>query len=219
MKMYRSFPLFKFSTRHNLKFLCIVLCWLIFASAEIHGQTAPADSQPNNLQSKTTWLIVRHAERDGDSDALTDAGKQRASLLAELGQALNVTAIYSTDFQRTRATVTPLAEALNLPIHLYRQPSLEGLTAGGNDFSGQVILVVGHSNTVGQMVASLADVAPFELEHGEYDGLFIVTVEGEKKNFVRLNFGSSRQSSTPLPLDKMGPQDVRPGNSASKSDR
>lgn len=202
--------LFHRSRCHRLAFLSFVFCWLTAASVETRGQANDAEAKPESSPIKTTWLIVRHAERDGEADALNEAGEKRAQLLAELGKAFNVTAIFSTDFQRTRATATPLAEMLNLPIQLYRQPGLEELGVGGHDFSSsQVILVVGHSNTVGQWVATLAGVEPFELDHDDYDGLFIVTVEGSRKSYVRLNFGSSEKSPTPLPPEKMGPQRIQ----------
>jgi 2,3-bisphosphoglycerate-dependent phosphoglycerate mutase len=179
----------------------VILATTSYVAAQTPSATIVASETPQ----KMTWLIVRHAERDGEADALTDAGERRAQTLAELGQVLNVNAIYATNFQRTRGTAKPLAEALELSVNLYEKPTMEWLASVRQEHPGGVILVVGHSNTVGRLVSLLANVDPFDLAHEEYDGLFIVTERGNERNLVHLRFGSSTTSPTPLPPEQMGP--------------
>src|SRR5262245_16539074 len=62
----------------------------------------------------TTVLIVRHADRDGDKDALTAAGVARAQELVHVASKASVAAIYCTKTERSRKTAEPLAAALKL---------------------------------------------------------------------------------------------------------
>ena len=65
-------------------------------------------------QETTTFILVRHAEKasDGTSDpALTKAGAARANNILSLFQKTEITAIYSSNYKRTKMTVAPLAEA------------------------------------------------------------------------------------------------------------
>jgi hypothetical protein len=48
-------------------------------------------------------------------------------------------------------------------------------------------LVVGHSNTVGEVIAGLGVIEPVKLQDTDYDNLFVV-VTGEKPTLVRLHF-------------------------------
>src|SRR3970282_3027810 len=64
----------------------------------------------------TVVLLVRHAERaPGSGDVpISDVGRARALALAELGKTTGVSAIITTQLQRTRQTAEPLAEALGI---------------------------------------------------------------------------------------------------------
>jgi hypothetical protein len=68
---------------------------------------------------KTTFILIRHAERDPGSDPPLNAEGERRSqaLLATLSEA-RVTAIYCTDLLRNRQTVQAVADATGLPLHL-----------------------------------------------------------------------------------------------------
>ncbi|MBA2303013.1 MAG: histidine phosphatase family protein, partial [Acidobacteria bacterium] len=49
------------------------------------------------------------------------------------------------------------------------------------------ILVVGHSNTVGDVIAKLGATEPVKLGDGDYDNLFVV-IKGDTPVLVRLHF-------------------------------
>ncbi len=67
-------------------------------------------------QAQKAVLVVRHGEKISDADErLTEAGRARAERLAKMLKDAGVTAIYSTDTERTRDTVQPLAAALGCP--------------------------------------------------------------------------------------------------------
>ena len=53
---------------------------------------------------------------------------------------------------------------------------------------GSVAVVVGHSNTVPQMVAELTGRAAFEIDEGQFDRLFVVTLFGRTGSVVELRY-------------------------------
>jgi len=145
---------------------------------------------------QTSVFVVRHAERaDAAAGAapmmatdpdLSDAGKARAQSLAAALKDAGITAIYTTEYKRTKQTGEPLAKALGIqvtPVPAREMPALlEKLKAAPGN-----VLVVGHSNTVGEVIAGLGVAEPVKLTDTDYDNLFVV-VRGEKPVLVRLHF-------------------------------
>jgi hypothetical protein len=87
----------------------------------------------------TTFILIRHAERDPGTDPPLNAeGQRRAQdLLHALGE--NVTAIYCTDLQRNRETVKPLADALGLTPHLINPARYANTTAAADELVGEML--------------------------------------------------------------------------------
>lgn len=161
-------------------------------------------AQSEEVEFSTTFLIVRHAEREGDLDKLTEAGLERAQLLASIGKSLNVEAIYSTDTDRTKGTAQPLASAIDKEIHIYERPSKEWIASLKEKHVGQVVLIVGHSNTAGVIAGLLANKESFEIAHDEYDALFIIETAFADSNCVRIKYGPSSAGAPSAARDKMG---------------
>jgi phosphohistidine phosphatase SixA len=135
----------------------------------------------NAFADDTVVYLVRHAEKvpDGTDPALSAAGQVRAQGLASLLAETAIDVIHSTDFRRTRDTAMPLARRLGLSVVLYDPSRPEALVdailgAGGRH------LVVGHSNTVPELVVLLGgDGGPPIDEAAEYDRLYVVTRTGD----------------------------------------
>ncbi|MFK7736782.1 MAG: hypothetical protein AB8B50_12165 [Pirellulaceae bacterium] len=53
--------------------------------------TAPLVAQPESARATTTFLVVRHAERDGNLDKLTTSGEERSQRLASVAGTLSTT--------------------------------------------------------------------------------------------------------------------------------
>ena len=136
-----------------------------------------------------TWYVVRHADRDGSQDALTPAGVARSERLAELMQILRVTDIYSTDTERTRNTALPTATRVSLPVNLYGDLNPSWFDQMKNKHVGDVVLLVGHSNTVDKLVEGLGGKGDFSVADDEYDNLFVVSTEGVSARAIRVKFG------------------------------
>ncbi|HSI77377.1 MAG TPA: histidine phosphatase family protein [Lunatimonas sp.] len=128
--------------------------------------------------------LFRHAEKImiGDDPELTQAGQERADRLAKSLGHRSINAIYSTPTIRTRATVTPLAKSLSVPIMEYSAQDHDALVNTIRSGSGDVV-VVGHSNTIHHIANYFrGDLAPFdELDESDYDTFFEVDL---KKNTV-----------------------------------
>lgn len=118
--------------------------------------------------SANTIYLVRHAEKQDDSKdpALSECGQKRAQALAALFADIPLAAVYATPYQRTQQTAAAVANHKKLPVQQYdaRQPKLlqQQLQA-----YAQPVLVVGHSNTVPELVKLLSgiEVAPLTEQH------------------------------------------------------
>jgi 2,3-bisphosphoglycerate-dependent phosphoglycerate mutase len=172
-----------------------------------------AQEQQQDPAGGTTWLIFRHAEREGRSDQLSDAGRKRANVLQQLGTAFRVAAVYSTDFNRTRDTVAPMAQALDLTIETYPVQGHDWLTQVEQKHRGKVIAIVGHSNTTGEMVEALTGIKPRPIEHDHYDRFFLVRTGGQKPTVMEIPYGSSAADKAGMKLDSrhMAPVPAKSG--------
>jgi probable phosphoglycerate mutase len=147
---------------------------LLLGSALFYSTAAAAGGN-------TVIYLVRHAEKvtDGVDPILSAAGRERARVLADLLEGVRIDAIHSTDFRRTRETARPLAQRIGRAIDLYDPDRSEALVADILSAGGRH-LVVGHSNTVPELVVLLGgDGGPPIDEAAEYDRLYVVTRTGD----------------------------------------
>ena len=145
---------------------------------------------------QSTVFVVRHAERadagtaaatmTGADPDLSDAGHTRARSLAAMLKDAGVTAIFATNRKRTQQTAAPLATALGVTVVTIPTADTAALVAMVKAASGNV-LVVGHTNTVPDVIKGLGVDTPLVVEESEFDNLFIVT-RGEKPTLLRLHY-------------------------------
>ncbi len=135
-------------------------------------------------------FVVRHAEKQTDSNdagvPLSEAGRARAMRLASHLKNAGVTAIYSTDYVRTLATAEPLARALKITVRKYQAKGPDGKPDLGPlasrlkaEHPRDVVLVVGHSDTVPPLLKALGCVETIEIPAAQYDDLFAVVPTGK----------------------------------------
>ena len=130
--------------------------------------TAPAP-QPE------TWYVVRHFEKvAGEDPGLSAAGQANALRLAGLLAADPPDAIYVSTTRRARESAAPLAARTGLTPKEYDPQDTPGLIAGLRAEPGTV-LVVGHSNTVPDIVAGLGGTRPADHTESDYGDVWIVT--------------------------------------------
>lgn len=141
------------------------------------GATAGGSEADRAAIATTTFILVRHAEKATDDPrdpALTPAGHQRAERLARLLADRPLAAVYATDYRRTRQTAQPAAAGHGLDVTIYDA----GLSP--DEFAqrlrrrhhGDTILVVGHSNTIPEIMSQLCECMAHPLEEDDYGDLF-----------------------------------------------
>ena len=136
----------------------------------------------------TTYYIVRHAEKEAGttmtattvqtSDVpLSEQGTKRAEALKIQLENKKIEHIYSTNTIRSRSTAEPLSKAIEVPIQIYNAVD-SGFLRALKNIKGN-ILIVGHSNTVDDLVNGLMNKKILsDLADAEYGDLFII----RKKN-------------------------------------
>lgn len=114
----------------------------------------------------STYYLIRHAEKDRSDDAnkdpnLTEKGLKRAENWANYFKNIEFNVVYTTDFNRTRQTAEPTANANGLEIQLYNLPKIE-IDEFVKDTKGKTVLIVGHSDTTPKFVNQLLGEAKYE---------------------------------------------------------
>ena len=154
----------------------------------------------------TTVFLVRHAERatePAQDPPLTEAGKARAEALARLLSGAGVKAVYTSQFARTKQTAEPLAKLLGVPVNpvpLAVKPdkprevseqSIRELKSKVEGHAGEAVLVVGHTNSIPDLIRELGgDVVP-NIPEDKFDNLFVVTVYATgRAKVTQLKYGS-----------------------------
>ena len=126
-----------------------------------------------------SFYVVRHlhtpaGERDPD---LTAEGQRQAALLASWFGEVRPRAIYLTDYRRSRQTAAPLAARLGLTPIVYDPADTPGLVARVR--AGPLpALIVGHSNTVPDIVAELGGARPAALVHEDFGDIWVIAADG-----------------------------------------
>jgi broad specificity phosphatase PhoE len=157
------------------------LLWLL-ALLAVSAVAGGAPSPP--VAGVTTVVVVRHAEKAQDDPrdpSLSPEGELRAKALASALASAEVAAVYATEFKRTRTTGEPVAKLFHLTVEARPLGSGE-VPAYARELAreifakhaGKTVVVVGHSNTVPQIVEALSGRAVEPFTDPQYDRLFVV---------------------------------------------
>jgi broad specificity phosphatase PhoE len=158
--------------RHRLRLSLALLASLVAACS-----TTPS----RDTSAPLTFIVVRHAEKatdDPENPSLSAPGRARAGALAERLRDAPLVAAYATEFRRTQQTAQPAADAHALPVTAYyaRGPAAEIAAQWKQAHAGGTVLVVGHSNTVPDLVAALCSCTTAPMDDTEYDRYSIVRI-------------------------------------------
>ena len=138
----------------------------------------------------TTYYISRHAERAGTMSTdpqLTPEGEKQALDLRDYLRGKNIKGIYSTNFARTKATAKPTSELFTLPVNIYNPNGGNNLIDSLKAVNKNNILIVGHSNTVDDLVNRLTGANSLtDLPETEYGSLFIVKKKGSSYSYEKI---------------------------------
>ncbi len=142
----------------------------------------------------TTVLLVRHADRQDGADALTAAGSARAQTLARVLEKSGIRAIYTSEAVRTQQTAAPTASLLGITPVAVAASDVAGLVSAiRSNHYGQKVLVVGHSDTVPQIISEFG--GPLvTIGSNEYDNLYALTLcrcRWESVRLTNLQYGAA----------------------------
>ncbi|MGJ9418338.1 SixA phosphatase family protein [Massilia sp. CMS3.1] len=117
--------------------------------------------------------LVRHGEKalEGKDPELAPQGQQRAQNIAAMLAKTGIAHIFSTATNRTRQTAQPLAQASGLTVQIYDPKAPQALVAKVKTLSDPV-LVVGHSNTLPELVRLFGGQPGPDIADNEYDRVY-----------------------------------------------
>jgi phosphohistidine phosphatase SixA len=152
---------------------------------------------PQQALAQRAVYLVRHADKQDDS--LSADGKLQAGKLAVLLKDAGITAIYTTQFKRTKQTAAPLKALIEANGGTVRLETLKI----GNDFlahlddlgllesyaksaaktvreksADEIVLIVGHDNTVPAIIKALGYQPKVTIQPTEFDHLFLLIPKG-----------------------------------------
>ncbi|PYV73366.1 MAG: hypothetical protein DMG97_11385 [Acidobacteria bacterium] len=140
-------------------------------------------------------VIVHHAEKSasgGDDPDLSSAGRARAEALARILKDSGITAIFTSEFKRTRETAAPTATSAHVTPTVVAAKDTAALVTKLHQLNGNA-LVVGHGDTIPNIVKALGINSPINIPDADYSELFIVTL-GDKPQLFRLHYPDDERS-------------------------
>lgn len=125
--------------------------------------------------------VMRHLQRPpGQDPSLSPEGAANAQTLAGWFTANPPKAIYVSTTKRARETAAPLADRLGLAPKDYDPGDSKALVARVAEEQGPV-LIVGHSNTVPEIVELLGTPRPAEFADDDYGAILLVRDDGGER--------------------------------------
>lgn len=155
---------------------------------KIHAQLLPGVA-------KMSIYIVRHAEKESGNDpGLTVAGRNRAGDLMRTLKHRHIGHIYVSQYRRSQMTADSIRIQLGADtIHYKADTTGIDLLLKIRAYRdvGHSILVIGHSNTIPQIIRMLG-VINFPRENiadHEFDNLYLVRYRNHKAYLTRYKYG------------------------------
>ena len=145
----------------------------------------------------TMIIVVRHAEKASDDPkdpGLSEQGKIRANKLAEILKHSDLEAVFTTQYKRTQQTGLPAASQAGLALQVRaatrensKTYAAELLKEIRKKYRGKTVLIVGHSNTVPEIVKQMTgiDVAP--IDESTFDRFYVITL-GKKVRLISSSY-------------------------------
>jgi broad specificity phosphatase PhoE len=117
--------------------------------------------------------VVRHAEKEsgGKDPELTAQGQARAQNIATILHKTGIANIFSTPYKRTMQTAQAVAQRTGLQVQAYDPAAPKLLVERVKSLTG-VVLVVGHSNTLPELVRLFGGAPGADIPETEYGRLY-----------------------------------------------
>ncbi|HRI58313.1 MAG TPA: histidine phosphatase family protein, partial [Saprospiraceae bacterium] len=134
----------------------------------------------------TIFYCVRHAEKrkdQGDNPELSDEGVDRAKQLSIIMSGEKLDKVFSTNYKRTIQTAETVRKGAGKkpPAAATYPPAMQDawLDEALSDSKGKHFLVVGHSNTIPELLNRLTGSATYQnIPDDDYDRFYIAVTKG-----------------------------------------
>ncbi len=158
--------------------------WLglvLLAALTLGACAAPAAAPPPKSVASgagKTIFVTRHMQKaQGEDPSLSGEGAAAAQSLARMLADEGISAIFATPTRRAMETAAPLSKLTRVPVTPYDPRNPRQLVALVAAAQGSV-LVVGHSNTVHDLIARFGGAPPAPLTEQDYGTVFIIDAKG-----------------------------------------
>jgi broad specificity phosphatase PhoE len=134
-------------------------------------------------------FIVRHAEKastGGNDPDLSLQGQKRADALAHILKDSQVTSVFVTEYKRTQETAGPTARAAHVSPTVVPANDVGALVEKLRELNGNA-LVVGHGNTIPDLLKALGIATLVRIREDDYTEIFAVLV-GDAPQLLRLHY-------------------------------
>jgi broad specificity phosphatase PhoE len=134
-------------------------------------------------------FIVRHGEKastGGNDPDLSVQGQKRADALAHILKDSKITSVFVTEFKRTQETAEPTARAAHVSPTVLPANDIGALVEKLRALNGNA-LVVGHGNTIPDLLKALGIATPVSIPEDDYTEIFAVSV-GDAPQLLRLHY-------------------------------
>ena len=140
-------------------------------------------------QAAPVIFVVRHAEKaptGGNDPDLSAAGRKRSEALARILKDARITAVLVSEAKRTQETAAPVANAAHIDPTVIPANDVAGLVARLRGLNGNA-LVVGHGNTIPDLLKALGITTPISIPDDDYSEIFMVSPD-DVPQLLRLHY-------------------------------
>lgn len=141
------------------------------------NQTTPIIQESES--NVTQIFILRHTEKEDETSenpALSAAGIKRAKYWKKVLQHTTFDQVFTTDFTRNIQTADLIASSSSIKPELYYPMSFDVMNFM-NLIKGETVLIIGHSNTIPDMVNRLINETKYPpMSHQNYNILFTIAI-------------------------------------------
>ena len=113
-------------------------------------------------------------------------GQKRADALAQILKDSQITSVFVTEFKRTQETAAPTARAAHVSPTVVPANDIGALVEKLRALNGNA-LVVGHGNTIPDLLKALGIATPVSIPEDDYTEIFAVLV-GDAPQLLRLHY-------------------------------
>ena len=136
-------------------------------------------------------ILARHAEKadaaaDPKNPELSSAGRARAEALGRMLKDAGVIAIFASEYARTQQTAEEVRRASGAAVTIVPAKDVAALADKLKTVDGNAV-VIGHSNTLPEIIKALGVDKPVTIGESEYDNLFIWNGNAPR-DLVRLRY-------------------------------